>query len=380
VKVKLEQQRKIGTIFICSKKLCNEINEENHMKGTEREKKNRVISIATLSSIVVGILLIVLGMTYYKYQISKLGITATTDYHEYKYHYAIISEKNEEEYWDDIYQGALQMGKKVDAYVEDIGSNLSISYSLYDLLKIAIASRVDGIILEPNGDENIVDLIDYAASQGIPVVTVLKDASHADATLPVKRISYVAINSYKQGLAYATQVLETIEEGRKNITVLMNEDKADRSQEMIYSSILKMIGGRKVTVKSASINTSSAFSSAEDIRDIIMDKANPPDVLVCLNAVDTLCAYQAVVDYNKVGEITIIGYYSSDMILRAIDKNIVHSTMTFNAEQMGAYCVEALNEYRKTKNVSEYYSLDISVINKNNVSEYLKQNSEEEQE
>lgn len=349
------------------------------MKGIKKVKRNRVISIATISSIVVGILLIILGMTYYKYQISELGITETTNYQDYKYHYAIISEEEGEEYWDEIYQGALKKGKEVNAYVEEIGSNLSISYSLYDLMKIAIASRVDGIILEPNGDENIVNMIDYADSLGIPVVTVLKDASHSDTKLPVKRISYVAINSYKQGQAYAVQVLDTIKEGRNNITVLMNENKTDLSQEMIYSSILETIGSRKVTVKSASINTTSAFSSAEDIRNIIMDENNPPDVLVCLNTVDTLCAYQAVVDYNKVGEIAIIGYYSSDMILRAIDKNIVQSTMTFDAEQMGAYCVEALNEYRKTKNVSEYYSLDISVINKYNVREYLEQNSEEEQ-
>ena len=356
------------------------MNRKTEKKEKNKTSRTRVISIASISSLAVGIILIVLGMTYYKYQISKLGITDTTDYKEYKYHYALISEEEDEEYWDEIYEGALQMGKENDAYVEEIGSNLSISYSLYDLMKIAIASKVDGIILKPNGDEKIVDLVDEADAMGIPVVTVLKDAIHSNPTLPVNRISYVAINGYKQGQAYGRQVLDAIAEGRKNITVLMNEDTSDRSQEMIYSSILEMIGSRPVTVKSASINTQSAFSSAEDIRNIIMDKDNPPDVLVCLNTVDTLCAYQAVVDYNKVGEITIIGYYSSEMILRAIDKNIVQSTMTFDAKQMGAYCVEALTEYRKTKNVSEYYSMDISLINKENVEDYLEQLSTEKAE
>jgi ribose transport system substrate-binding protein len=111
-----------------------------------------------------------------------------------------------------------------------------------------------------------------------------------------------------------------------------------------------------------------------------MDKENPPDVLVCLTAIDTLNANQAVVDYNKVGEIDIIGYYDSEIILHAIQKNIVHSTMTIDANKMGAYCVEALTEYRDTGRVSDYYSVDISIINADNVDDYIKTETKEEAE
>jgi ribose transport system substrate-binding protein len=356
------------------------------IKKLKSINKSRVVSIASVSSIAVGIILIVLGMTYYKYQISELVITETKQYQEYKYHYVIISEEEDAEFWDAIYQGALEKGKEEDAYVEKIGSNLSISYSLYDLMKIAIASKVDGIILEPNGEENINELINEADAVGIPVVTVLKDTILSDnstgqinnRTNLSKRISFVGINSYSQGQAYGKQVVETIDEGKSNIMVLMNEDILDPSQDVIYTSIREIIGARQVTVKSASINTQSAFGSEEDIRNIIMDKDNPPDVLVCLTAVDTLCAYQAVVDYNKVGKIDIIGYYDSDMILRAIEKNIVHSTMTTDANLMGTYCVEALTEYRKTKKVNDYYSVGTMVINKDNVDQYIEDNTDEE--
>jgi len=46
--------------------------------------------------------------------------------------------------------------------------------------------------------------------------------------------------------------------------------------------------------------------------------------------------------------------------------------MTLDAKQMGAYCVEALTEYLKTNNVSVYYSVDLSVIDRNNVKDYIK--------
>jgi len=329
-------------------------------------KQYRVITLAAISSIAVGIVIILAGMFYYKYQISKLGLSETVIENQYDYHYAIISEEADSNFWDVLYQGALDQGKKQKVYVEKIGSNLTIKYSLQDLMKIAIASKVDGIILEPNGDADMNDLIGQADQAGIPVVTVVKDATGS------KRISYVGINSYTQGKIYAEEIFQTVQEGVKNITVLLNEDVKDTSQMGIYSSILGAVANYNVAVKSIMVNTKDAFSSEESIRKIIMDKENPPDLLVCLTESDTRSAYQAVVDYNKVGEVGIVGYYNSEMILLAIEKNIVHSTMTLDAKQMGAYCVEALTEYLKTNNVSVYYSVDISVINRNNVKDYIK--------
>jgi ribose transport system substrate-binding protein len=345
-------------------------------KRSQELKVNRIISIATISSIAVGIIIILIGMTYYKYSISELIVTDTTNYQEYESHYAIISEEADAPFWEAIYQGALEKGKAEKAYIEKIGSDLSINYSLYDLMKIAIASKVDGIILEPNGEENIAELINEADAAGIPVITVIKDLPPPES----RRKSFVGINSYNQGQAYAMQVVELINEGKSKITILLNADNSNASQNVINTSILEMVGNRKVEVKSAIVNTQSTFSSEEDIRDIIMDKENPPDVLVCLTAVDTLTANRAVVDYNKVGEIDIIGYYDSDIILQAIQKNIVHSTMTIDANKMGAYCVEALTEYRDTGRVSDYYSVDISVINAENVDDYIENETGDETE
>lgn len=328
--------------------------------------QNKVITLAAMCSIAIGIIIILAGMFYYKYRISELGLTEQDEYKQYDYHYVIISEEADSTFWKAIYQGAMEKARKNNVYVEKIGSDLSIKYSLQDLMKIAIASKVDGIILEPNGDEDMNELIDKAYKADIPVVTVLKDTPRS------KRISYVGKNSYDQGQTYAREILQAVREGVKNITVLLNNDPNDTTQKVIYSNIVGAVAKHRVTVKSVMVNTKDAFSSEDSIRKIMMDKVNPPDLLVCLTESDTRSAYQAVVDYNKVGQVGIVGYYNSDMILLAIEKNIVRSTMTLDAKQMGANCVEALTEYKKTNYVSEYYSVDINVINKNNVKDYIK--------
>lgn len=328
--------------------------------------------LAAFISISAGVIIILTGLTLYRKRLANLEAGDNLNYNTYKYHYALISEESDAPFWEAIYEGALDKGKELDVYVERTGCSLPSTYPLKDLMKMAVASKVDGIIIEPNGDEEITNLINMADKAGIPVITVLNDEPNS------KRKSYVGVNSYNQGQIYGKQVLEVINEGKKNVTVLLNSDSSVASKNMIYSSISEMVAGKNVNVKSINVNTQTTFSSEENIRNIIKDTAEPTEVLVCLTAVDTRCAYQAVVDYNKVGVIDIIGYYDSELILSGIQKDIIYSTMIIDAKQMGAYCVEALDEYMQTGQVSDYFSVDLYAINKNNVNDYIKDESIEE--
>ena len=333
--------------------------------------KNKVIMLAAIISISAGFLIIFIGMTLYRNRLADLGTIDNLKYNTYKHHYVLISEEADAPFWEAIYEGALDRGKEMEIYVERMGSSLPTAYPLKDLMKMAIASRVDGIIIEPNGEEEIIELISIADEAGIPVITVLNDEPNSS------RKSFVGVNSYNQGQIYGKQVLEVINEGKKDVTVLLNSDNA--GMNVIYSNISEMVAGYGIQMKPVIVNTQSTFSSEEDIRNIIKDTQNPTEVLVCLTALDTRCAYQAVVDYNKVGVIDIIGYYDSDLILSAIQKDIIHSTMTIDANKMGAYCVEALNEYMQSGQVSDYFSVDIYAINLGNIKDYIKVEAEEEQ-
>jgi ribose transport system substrate-binding protein len=53
--------------------------------------------------------------------------------------------------------------------------------------------------------------------------------------------------------------------------------------------------------------------------------------------------------------------------------------MTIDAKQMGAYCIEALNEYKETGQVSDYFSVDIYAISNDNIKDYINEQSEEKE-
>ena len=79
-----------------------------------------------------------------------------------------------------------------------------------------------------------------------------------------------------------------------------------------------------------------------------------------------------------VGKLEIIGGDDSDTTLTAISRNVIYSTISVNASELGEKGVEALNEYRKTGYVSEYYAVDIQIITEENVASFLEEEDHEE--
>ena len=108
----------------------------------------------------------------------------------------------------------------------------------------------------------------------------------------------------------------------------------------------------------------------ESIRDLFIN-GDVPGIIVCLDELTTTCVYQAVIDYNVVGEVSILGYYNSDTIINAIDRGAVYATIAIDTAQLGRYCVEALEEYNDMGATSQYFTADITLIDKNNVSQFI---------
>ena len=86
-------------------------------------------------------------------------------------------------------------------------------------------------------------------------------------------------------------------------------------------------------------------------------------VIVCLSDINTRSVYQCIVESNRVGSTKILGYYDSDMVVKGIERGSIFATFTVATEQMAKFCVDALNEYKETGNVSAYFSTDYEIVN-----------------
>jgi ribose transport system substrate-binding protein len=356
---------------------------ENEKIGT-----NKRFIVAGVLCVMLMLVCTIGGIVFFKIQINKSApYRQAKAYKSYKNYYVMIPSERKSSFWEAVYDSASLMANENNAFLEMFGANLSEEYSETQLMRMAIEADVDGIILEANETKEMTDLIDEAVKRGIPVITAMKDNTQSE------RQSYVGISSYNLGREYGKQVCELAKQYKKkegyssnigiNVMVLIDANAQDTSQNMIYSSIQETIegnnnSGMKIQISAKALNSQGAFAAEEAIRDIFMGEDKLPDIIICLNEINTTCVYQAVVDYNKVGEINIIGYYDSQTILKAIERNVIYATVSVDAKALGEYCIEALTEYGKMGHVSNYYSVDTTVIHADNIGEYLGGDASEE--
>ncbi|HHX60226.1 MAG TPA: sugar ABC transporter substrate-binding protein [Epulopiscium sp.] len=331
-----------------------------------KNRQNRrppIIFIGTFVSALITLGIVIVGIIYCKVKMNAIGLENIEQYTQYNKHYAFIMEDGDNPFWDNVYKGAKEKGEQLNTYVERFGWELPIKYTAKELLKIAIAANVDGIIMQGDSDIETQLLINEAKDLGIPVATVLEDSPKSD------RICFVGVNNYQLGKEYGNQVLEIADDQTQKVMVLLDANTNDASPNLILSGINDTLVDSKMAVSVRTIDRKSAFSSEEVIHDIMLDSENVPDIFICLDLIDTICVYQTIVDYNKVGKVKMIGYYNSQNITQAIKKEIIHSTIVIDTQGMGAYAVEALYEYDNIKRVSEYIPVDMKLISRKDIGE-----------
>lgn len=366
--------------------------------------------VLTASCIVLTVLMAVFVLWFYRGSYQEESAAGV-----YDRYYMLITQDSKSPFWQSVYQGACERALADNVYVDWLGNDRFQNYSVEEQMQVAIASDVDGIIVTAGENEEMTTLIDRAAAAGIPVVTLYGDNTQS------ARCSFVSVGSYNLGREYGRQALQivrerlvgTMEEQVKvgwgdqsdvtgqagnivqdeddmvvemelvevgsirrpiRVTILVNAFAGGLDQNILFSGIQETIeqerGETAIELSLQTVDDTNAFSVEESVRDIIMAD-NIPDILICLNELNTTCAYQAVVDYNMVGKVSILGYYVSDTILNAIDRNVIYATMYIDAPQMGGFCIDALQEYHDLGYTSQYFTADISLISAENVADYL---------
>lgn len=346
--------------------------------GPKNKRKQNSYKVYLFLTVLFILVTTVIGVVLFRFYLARF--TQERDTNLYEQYYMMITGDRNSSLWQSVYQGAYEAGLEQNSYVDLLDEDFSGKYSREDLMRIAIASKADGIIVAADESEEMTELIDEAVAGGIPVVTLYGDNTQSG------RVSFVGIGSYDLGREYGRQVLNIagdMEHELLRVMVLVNAYAQDTVQNIIYSGIQETIENEKaedmeIEMSFFSVDDTNAFSVEESIRDIFME-GELPDIIICLNELNTTCVYQAVVDYNKVGQVNILGYYDSYTIINAIDRNVIYATVSIDTMQMGQFCVEALTEYNTYGNTSQYFTADIALIDKDNVALYLEGDAEDEQ-
>lgn len=310
------------------------------------------------------------GESYYRGLMGVAG-QETEEGRIYKYQYDMIVDSPESPFWQEVLKSARKTAAENDVLLEMKGTDRDTSYTKLDYMNMSIAAKADGIILQYSGETGLEEKINEAENAGIPVVTVMNDAVHS------KRESFVGISDYQLGTVYGEKVAEYVDEDTDKILILMKRNIDDMNQSQLYTQISTAIKEKNPSKENINITvrnllSTGTFETEEAVTDIFQQKKNIPDILVCMDEETTECARQAVLDFNLAGKIRIIGYYTSDDILAAVEKGVISVTCDVDTGQLGKYSVEALSEYLKEGRTNSFYNVDLNFLDQESVKELRK--------
>ena len=301
------------------------------------------------------------GESYYRSVSEKAGLDREEE-KIYKYQYDMIVDSPASQFWQAVYDSAKKTAAQNNVLLEIMGPDRETSYDKLDYMNMSIAAKADGIILQYNGEAGLEEAINTAVRNGIPVVPVMSDAVHS------RRQSFVGVSDYQLGMAYGEIVAKYVDENTKKILILQKRDIDDMNESQIYTQISNAVkvaaGSEDIEIKGRNLLSTGTFETEEAVTDIFQQKRNIPDILVCMDEETTECARQAVLDFNLAGKVEIIGYYTSEDILAAVEKGVISVTCDVDTTQLGQYSVEAVTSYIEDGRTNSFYNVDINFLDR----------------
>lgn len=291
----------------------------------------------------------------------------------YGHYYAMITDNSDSSFWQSVYAAARTAATEHGDYVEMISENLSRDYSKYELMEIAIASGVDGIIVSADESDRMTELINNATDRGIGVVTLYSDNSSSE------RLSFVGVSNIDLGKLYGELILRIASEKQFSTdaietVILVDAGSMNSGQTLILSAVQEAIDSEDeesralhppIELSTYTVDSTNEYSAEESIKGLLLrERSTLPEIVVCLGELDTVAVYQMVVDYNEVGLVDILGYYDSDVILNGIDRGVIYATISADTSQMGVSSIDALTEYFDYGYTNQYATAGISIITK----------------
>ena len=287
-----------------------------------------------------------------------------------KYHFAMICENMDDPFWLSVKKGVQKASEEFNVAVEFNWPGSISADEQYKCLDMAIVSNVDGIVTYVWDEEETGLLIDKSVEKEIPIVTIRTDAKDS------RRAAFVGLNTYSAGTEIGKMLIEAT--GGRGEAVALVSQKAPGDtivQSLMISGITDALKATPdLKLETLEYDYANFLSLEDTIQDLLINQPGL-DAIITTSEKDTTLVAQRLIDLNKV-DYSIIGYGDTPEILRYIDNGVIFGTISANHEQMGYDAIKALVDLKESGRTSAYFTVDIQLITKDNVAEFLAPDSE----
>lgn len=279
---------------------------------------------------------------------------------------AVIPKGTSHEFWKSVHFGADKAARELGnveivwrgpVVESDTGSQIEV-------VKNMITRQVDGIVLAPNQKGGLVDAVDEAISEGIPVVIFDSGLDRGP-----EIVSYVATDNFKGGQMAADQMAAAIGEQGNVILLryLAGSESTEQREEGFLEGLKKYPEIRVVSSgQYAGDNATSAKEKVDQLLQIYGDELAGIFAVCEPNANGTLEALRNA-GLNK--QVKLIAFDPSDALIEALKDGSCSGIVLQDPVQMGYQSVLALIAAIRGESVEPFISTGEYVATPENMDE-----------
>lgn len=282
------------------------------------------------------------------------------------YHVQLVTQSTNEHFWTTFKKGASDAGKKLNVYVEFVDVAQNNEDTSVKTLEKALLSNVDGIALQAEDIEKTSALASEARQKKIAMLTFENDHFF------IPEVPTVGSSSYDIGFREGEMGVKACG-GKGNAAIIVNGSGSKESSQ--YKN-LKLQGMMDVFSKNKGIQVQKIYAldsgmfETEKLMSTILTQDPKINLILCTDERSTPGIAQVLVDENRVGDVSVVGYGAMPQTLNYIGRGVIYGSVCPDAYHIGYDCVQQLNSILKGNHVSDSLNTDLFSIDASNVGRY----------
>ncbi|MBW5447946.1 substrate-binding domain-containing protein [Cohnella sp. CFH 77786] len=258
-----------------------------------------------------------------------------------RYRLVLITQELDTPFWNKVGTGALQAAKQNGAGLEVWGSYGKNREDFLKKIEIAIASHVDGIIVQGLEEEEFNRLTTVkAAEKGIPVITVANDVPMEESL----RRTYVGSDHYKAGQMIGRRLLSDM--GTAGHVVLMGSNREEDYQRRRISGILDILKAYP-NIRTEVVTAGETREEVVQKTNEIMNKEPNVDAFIAVAANNAGAMIQEIDKRAKVEKYHVYSFDDSPETLRLLKLGKIDALIEQSPDRMGELSVKLMIQWLK---------------------------------
>lgn len=271
---------------------------------------------------------------------------------------AIVPAGDHGRYFDRLVASMERAAKKDGAVLQ------TLSYASGDgpeaiarLLLLATELEPDGVIVNAPPEARIIEAVRGLGRRGVPVLALESDLPSSG------RAVFIGTNPYSIGVIAAGAVADSFPQGARVALVLSRDYAEGVSGGATIVAGFTHRARASTGLELAMTRTSQEGPSAsEEIVREILSEHTDIDVAVFIGARDSEGAARAIIEYDKVGRLAIIGFDDDPALLELIQMGVVTASIARSPDRSGEEAIKAAMTMARGGRASAYIDPGLRVI------------------